>query len=241
MNNSVTYNRWKDKDHGVVSAGVLGKNDSDGFQSSPSVKLYKESTQGSGFQDSDRDDLTGQVVKNGFMQAHIAVSGVKAKELRVIQVVYVKPKDGKKFGKPFTHKNGKNYEGFVDGSRCSPNASRPGFELGDKTRPYLYGPSMRDEQAKYGSWNGHEGTILISDEPLAALSHAEIYFETYLVASQYNGKYNDRVLATYSWGFKKGGQTPIHGKKIPLRVTNSLSMAAKTIIKNCGYDDYKTI
>lgn len=208
-------------------------------QQSPSIKLNPNSKLGgSGFVNSDPDPKTGKVVKNGFMQADVAVSGVKANELRVIQVVYFTSTPGKPSGKPVSV-NGNNYVGFVDGGRNSSDVIYNKGEVGDKTRPYLYGPTMRKDKAQYESWNGSSGNVVMSDEPLAALDYSEIYFETYIVASGYNGGKSDKILAKFDWGFKKYGTVSNHGPTIPLKLTNSLSSTAQTIIKNDGYD-YKT-
>lgn len=210
------------------------------LQQSPSVKLNPNSELGgNGFTNSDPDPRTGQVVKNGFMQADVAVSGVKALALRVVQVVYFKYREGKPSGKPITV-NGKDYVAFVDGGHNSSDVRNRRGEIGDRTRPYLYGPTMRYQKSSFEKWNGNSGNIVMSDGPLAALDYSEMYFETYVVASRYNGKSQDRVLAKFSWGFKNYGRESTHGKSIPLKLTSSLSSTAKQIIKNDGYS-YKTI
>ena len=80
----------------------------------------------------------------------------------------------------------------------------------------------------------------MSDEPYAALNYSEIYFETYIVASEFNSGKTDKILAQFNWGFKNFGKQSIHGSDIPLKLTNSLSATAKNIIKNDG-SDYKTV
>ncbi|MFL5766188.1 MAG: DUF4157 domain-containing protein [Bacteroidia bacterium] len=184
--------------------------------------------------------VNGQIksfkIKNGFMSADILVSGVKAKCLKEIQVCYFTPTTGKPGGKEITV-GAKKYQGFVDGGRNCPDVTIAGGEVGDATRPYLYGPSMTAAKAAYEKkWTGTSGNTVMTDAPQAVIDYSEFYFETYVVASEYNGTKNDKVLAMFKWGFTGNGAIPIHTGAVNLVLTSKLSETAATIIKNDGYD-----
>ncbi|MBL7732001.1 MAG: hypothetical protein JNM88_12545, partial [Chitinophagaceae bacterium] len=167
--------------------------------------------------------------------------------LQVVQIVNGSPLPGGKTpdGTPVQQMQigGQTRSAFVDGGRNSPSGEQvPG-------KPY-YNSSADLSDKNYAnasteSWGGSlpltKSSITAFDVPTAANLHTELKFETYFVATNYNGTGKDKIVGRIDWGYTKD---PATGALISIGTptlvsTNQFSPTAEAIIKN-DYPKYST-
>jgi hypothetical protein len=74
------------------------------------------------------------------------------------------------------------------------------------------------------------GAILMQDYPTASQNLPCLYFETYIVATNYNNSGQDLILGNFSWGFVNGSS--LTGTQPIFTPGNYISQPALDIIKN---------
>lgn len=148
-----------------------------GGQGSPNVGVE-------GMQNQESVKLKKGGIDGIYMNGLFEVSGVRASGLQVIQVVFADEAD------------------FVDGGINSPYKEHNGKPVWDD-KPYYLSELVIQEEIKYGKykWDGSNGTVWTMDEPTAVFANYSIIFETAIIAIDYMGSGQDKVLGVFRWGW----------------------------------------
>lgn len=192
--------------------------------------------------------LTGGGISELKLDATFTVTNTPCETLQIIQVFWGTPHNalGKEIpiGKYTFTKGKKEYDSFVDGGKNSPHVTLDGKPPSDPDKPYYLTPSEHFENVNY-NFSDDSRTIEVYDTPGAVVHYDEAYFETAIVAVNYNETGTDKILKVFKWGWEDEGEDPVHGggkrlngKKTGIRLRNSFSSIAEKIIAN-DYPDYK--
>jgi len=134
------------------------------------------------------------------------------------------------------------WDAFVDGGKNSPYVTMSGNPPSHPTKPYYLTAA---EVASQVSFSTNSGTIRVYDRPTAVVHFDEFHFETAIVAVNYNGTKEDKVLKVFKWGWTGKGTKPtvvkgteIAGKDSGISVRDSVSPEFANIVKH-DYPDYK--
>jgi hypothetical protein len=190
--------------------------------------------------------LSGGGIKGLKLDATFSVTNTPCDTLQIVQVFWGTPHEalgkGIVIGKYTFTENKKQYDAFVDGGINSPYVTLSGNSPADPDNPYYLTAAEHKAQVTFAK---NAGTIQTTDQPTAVAYFDEAYFETAVVAVNYNAKKSDKVLNVFKWGWKNKGVDAIHGKGKKLggvdtgiTLTSSLSTTAKNIITS-DYPKYK--
>ena len=157
-----------------------------------------------------------------------SVSGTPADSLQAVQTFMgTRRSDGVQVGTYSWQWKGKTWDAFVDGGKNSPYVTLGGNPPAHATKPYYLTPT---EVAAQVNFTKDTGTINVFDRPGAVAMHEEAHFETAIVAVNYNGTKQDKVLKVFKWGWLNMGTDPTVGKYWP----NSEIAGAKSGISVMG-------
>ena len=160
--------------------------------------------------------------------ANQSVSGTPADSLQAVQTFMgTRRSDGVQVGTYSWQWKGKTWDAFVDGGKNSPYVTLGGNPPAHATKPYYLTPT---EVAAQVNFTKDTGTINVFDRPGAVAMHEEAHFETAIVAVNYNGTKQDKVLKVFKWGWLNMGTDPTVGKYWP----NSEIAGAKSGISLMG-------
>lgn len=190
--------------------------------------------------------LSAGGIKGLKLDATFSVTDTPCDTLQIVQVFWGTPHEalgkGIAIGKYTFTENKKQYDAFVDGGVNSPYVTLSGNSPADPDNPYYLTAAEHKAQVTFAK---NAGTIKTTDQPTAVAYFDEAYFETAVVAVNYDAKKSDKVLNVFKWGWKNKGVDAIHGKgenlggvDTGITSTASLSTTAKNIITS-DYPKYK--
>jgi hypothetical protein len=190
--------------------------------------------------------LSGGGIKGLKLDATFSVTDTPCDTLQIVQVFWGTPHEalgkGTAIGKYTFTENKKQYDAFVDGGVNSPYVTLSGNSPAHPDNPYYLTAAEHKAQVTFAK---DAGTIQTTDQPTAVAHFDEAYFETAVVAVNYDAKKSDKVLNVFKWGWKNKGVDAIHGKgenlggvDTGITSTASLSTTAKNIITS-DYPKYK--
>ena len=164
--------------------------------------------------------ISGHIGKGGINQfgdwninTRFEVKNVPADALNIIQTIYATQEQ--ELNRTILVED-QPYDCFVDGADGKPT-------------PYYYPTTVELNHVRAGNltWSKNQGAITLSDSPAASIKHMKIRFEAIIVAINYENSGQDRILASFQYGWNNYGMEPIHTGVV---LSQTISPIAREII-----------